>query len=98
MEKFILVPHDKYQKLSAPQKGNAPHLAAQFHSQHTMAPPPGLPYDDIRAQQGKELSRDSIEMQRDKKLEQEVSEISDTESDSSGAATDWIRVWQEVQK
>lgn len=100
MEKFVLLPHDKYQKLALGRQ-SVPHMANQLQNYKITAPPPGLPGSDRRALVGEEIDRKNVELKRDKKLEQEVGEISDTDSENSelenGTAKDWVSVWKHVK-
>lgn len=95
-----MLPHDKYQKLSAGQP-SVPHIGNQLQNYKVTVPPPGLPATDIRAQRGAEVDRKKVELKRDKQLEQEMREISDTESENSESASeqeaDWISVWKELK-
>lgn len=96
-----MVPHAKYQKLSVGQQV-APHTANQLQNYKISPPPPGLPLTDVRVQQGAEIERQKVELKRDKNLEQELGEISDTESDNSESTSDdsgkdWISVWKSLK-
>lgn len=96
----MLVPHDKYKKMSSGDP-SASQVANQLQNHKILTPPPGLPATDIRAQRGEGIDRQKVELKRDKKLEQEMGEISDTESENSdsesGVDKDWISVWKAVK-
>lgn len=99
MEKFVLLPHDKYQKLSTGRGGG-------FLSNNQLpvkVPPPGLPATGLRTQIGPEIDSKMVELKRDRKFEKEVEEISDTDSESGSEIEhfdkkDWVRMWKEVTK
>ena len=98
------MPHDKFKKMSAGQKNAFP-LDGNQGSKQSSYPPPGLPATDPRVKLGKDIDREKVELLRDNKLEREMGEISDTESESSAAGVsatanerDWAGVWKEVQK
>ena len=54
MEKYILVPHSKYDALL--RQGNKTNAQPDLKTNPFTAPPPGLPADDIHASQGSIIS------------------------------------------